>query len=84
MALGPNCDLNIILLEQLQENGITYHNDLMLMTLIRNGKVITRAKKEWNLLRLDLATFNQAILAKVIAIKGKSRPTHLVSKNKQI
>lgn len=84
MALAPNCDLNLILLGQLREGGITYHYNPTLMTLMRNGKVVAKAKREWNLFIPNFAAPNQAMSAKVIAIRGKGHPTYLVSKNKQI
>ncbi len=61
-----------------------YHENLTAMMLMRNRNIIAHAKRKWNLFTLDLATPNQAMTAKAIAIRGKSRPTHLVSRNKQI
>lgn len=84
VALAPDCDSNLILLGQLQESGITYHDNSTLMILMRNGKVIAKAKRKWNVFIPNLAIPNQAMSAKVMAIRGKCHPTHLVSKNKQI
>lgn len=82
VALASNCDLNLISLGQLQESEITYHDNPMSMTLIRNGKVIVKAKRERNHFTLDFAVLNQAISARLMVIRGKGRPIHLVSKNK--
>ena len=54
------------------------------MTLMRNKKIVGQSKREQNLFTLDLAATNQALSAKAMAIRGKSRLTHLVSQNKQI
>ena len=72
VALAPGCDSNLILLGQLRESGITYHNDPSLMTLIRGNKTIARAKKSHNLFTLDLAMPGQIMLAisRVMAITG--------------
>lgn len=51
---------------------------------MRNGKIIAHTKRERNLFTLDLAAPNQAMSAKVMAIRGRGRPTHLVSPNKRI
>lgn len=58
VALALNCDSNLILLGQLQENRITYHDNPMSMILIKNGKVVTKAKREQNLFILDFTTPN--------------------------
>lgn len=84
VALAPNCDSNLISLGQLRESGIRYHDNPTAMTLMRNGKIIAHAKRERNLFTLDLAAPNQAMSAKVMAIRGRGRPTHLVSPNKRI
>lgn len=53
VALAFGCDSNLISLGQLHESGITYHDDSVAMTLMRNGEVITRVKRNWNLLTLN-------------------------------
>lgn len=63
VGLVPVCNSNLILLGQLQENGITYHDDPSLMTLMRGGKTIARAKKSHNLFTLDLAIPGQIVSA---------------------
>lgn len=81
LALALNCDSNLILLGQLKESGITYHDDPKSMTFMRISKVIAKAKREQNLFTLDLTTLNQAMSGRVMAIRGKGRPINLVSKN---
>lgn len=54
----------------------------MLMTLIKNGKVVAKAMKGRNLFTLDLATSSQAMSTRVMSIRKKGHPTYLVSKNK--
>lgn len=54
VALAPGCNSNLILFSQLRESRITYHDSPSAMTLIRDGKVITEAKRERNLFMLDL------------------------------
>lgn len=44
IALARNCDLNLILLGQLQKSGILYHNNSKTMILIRDQKIIAHAK----------------------------------------
>lgn len=54
VALAPGCDSNLISLSQLQETGIIYHNDLIAIKLIKQGKVIAQVKKTRNLFMFDL------------------------------
>ena len=84
LALG--CDSNLISLGQLRESGITYHNDPDSMTLMKNGSIIARAKRNHNLFTLDLAMPGQIMsaISRAMAITGRGRPTHLVSLNKHI
>lgn len=56
----------------------------MSVTLMRNSKVIAKVKSERNLFTLDLAAPNQAMSARVIVIREKGCPKHLVSENKRI
>ena len=86
VALAPECDSNLISLGQLWESGITYHDDLSLMTLMRGGRTIAHTKKSNNLFTLDLAMPGQIMsaISRVMAITSQGQPTHLVSKNKCI
>lgn len=52
VALTPNCNSNLISLEQLQENCILYYDNPSVMTLIRGGKIIVHAKRDYNLFTL--------------------------------
>ena len=92
VALAPGCDSNLISLGQLRESGITYHDNPVAMTLMKDGKVIPHARKNRNLFTLKLAQPGRAmatiktvnIQPKAMAITGRGRPIHLVSKNKRI
>ncbi len=100
VALAPGCDSNLISIGQLQETGITYHDNPTAMTLMQQRRVIARAKRTRNLFTLDLAqpgramaTMTMTIQPKAIAtagraramtITGRGRPTHLVSQDKRI
>lgn len=55
VALAPKCDSNLISLGQLRKIGITYHDNLIAMTLMRNRKVIIYTKKDTNLFTLEIA-----------------------------
>lgn len=55
VALAPGCDSNLISLSQLQETGITYHDNSKAMTLIKKRKVIAQAKRTHNLFTFNLA-----------------------------
>lgn len=89
VAFAPECDSNLISLGQLRESGITYHDDPTMMTLMKDGSAIAHAKRERNLFILDLAIPGVAmsircLKPKAMAITGRGRPTHLVSRNKRI
>lgn len=86
VALALECNLNLISLGQLQENGIIYHNNPNIITLIKSNKTITYAKKSQNLITHDLAIFGQIIsdISKVMAIIDRGWPIYFVSKNKHI
>lgn len=53
---------------------------------MRGNKTIVRAKKSHNLFTLDSAMPGQIMsaISRAMAITGRGRPTHLVSKNKRI
>lgn len=55
VALVPGYNSNLISLDQLRESGITYHDNLTTMTLMKDGKIIVEAKRERNFFMLDLA-----------------------------
>lgn len=89
VALAPGCNSNLISLRQLRESGITYYNDPAAMTLMRNGEVIARAKRDRNLFTLDLAQPRRVMTVvnkrlKAMAITERGQLTHLVSQNKCI
>lgn len=88
VELAPECDSNLISFGQRWENGITYHNSLTIMTLIRESKVIAQAKRDQNILTLDLASPGQAMSVKykltIIVVIRQGWATHLVNKNKCI
>ena len=92
VALAPGCDSNLIFLGQLRETGITFYDNLTVMTLMRNGKIIAQAKRDQNLFTLEFAQLGKAIatiktvsiLPKAMAIQRRGQPTHHVSQNKRI
>ena len=93
VALIPGCNFNLISLGQLHESGITYHDNPMTMTLMRNGKVIAEAKREQNLFTLNLADPGKAMAVispsdnikhRAMAMTGRGHPTHLVSQSKRV
>lgn len=81
VALAPNCDLNLISLEQLRESGILYHDNPSIMTLIRGGEIIAHFKKNYNLFILDKAMLGQVMsaISRAMTTTGREQPTHLVS-----
>lgn len=84
IALAANYNSNLISLGQLRESGITYYNNPMIMTLMRNKKIVVQVKRKQKLFILNFAIPNQVISAKVMAIKGKNHPMHLINKNRRI
>lgn len=84
VALASDCDSNLISLGQLQESGITFHDNPTTMTLMRGGKIMAHAKRSHNLFTLDSAMPGQVMSARAMAITGQGRPTYLVSKNRRI
>lgn len=86
IALAPGCNLNLILLGQLQESSITYSNDPSLMTLLKGGRTITCSKKSHNLFTFDLTMLSQIMstISKAMAIISWGQPTYFVNKNKHI
>lgn len=91
IALAPKCNSNLISFGKICKSRITYHDNLMTMILMRNGKVIAKVKREQNLFILDLTNPKKAIAVisppnkyHTIAMTGQECPTHLVSQNKCI
>ncbi len=85
IALVSECKSNLIPLGQLCETGITFHDNPSHMTLMRHGVVLAQAKRHRNLLILDRAIPETVMKVRNLAMAtGKSRPTHLVSKNKKV
>ena len=84
-AFVLECDLNLISLGQLHETGITFHDNPSHMTLMRHEVVIEKAKRHRNLFIFDRAIPETVMKVRNLArATGKSRPTHLVSKNKKV
>ena len=84
-TLVLECDSNLISLGQLRETGITFHDNPSHMTLMRHGVVIAQAKQHRNLFILDWATPETVMKVRNLAMATrKSKPTHLVSKNKKV
>lgn len=93
IALTLRCNPNLISLGQLYESKIIYHDNPIIMTLIRNGKVIIKAKRKRNLFKLNLIDpqktitvinpFNNIKNHAIVIIKWK-RPIYLISQSKRI
>lgn len=79
IVLTRGCDSNLILLGQINENGITHEDNLLRIILIKNGKVIANATRSYNLFIFDCTT-----QGKVILLYRKNKSIHLVSQNKRI
>ena len=61
IILAPKYNFNLISLSQLCKNRIKYYDNLMIITLIKNRKVITEAKREQNLFMFDLANLKKTM-----------------------
>ncbi len=84
-VLVPECDSNLISLEQLRKTDITFHDNPSHMTLMRHMVVIAQAKRHQNLFILDRAISEIVMKVRNLAMTtGKIRPTHLGSKNKKV
>lgn len=57
IALRPNCNSNLILLDQSQKSEITYYDNATTMTLMQIKKIVAHVRRKQNLFMLDLATF---------------------------
>ena len=86
IAFALGFDLNLILLDQLWESDITYHDEPSSMTFMRDGKTIACAKKSHNLFIFDLAMSGQIMsaISRVMTITGWGQPTHHVNQKKRI
>lgn len=73
VPLVPGCDSNLISLGQLRESRIIYHDNPITITLIENGKVIAKAKKERNLFTLDLADLGKTMAVICLSNNTKHR-----------
>lgn len=60
--LALRCNSNLILFGQLRKNRITYHDNPITITLMKNGKVIAEVRKERNLFIFDLVDPKKAII----------------------
>lgn len=86
IALTLRYNSNLILLGQIQESDITYHNNTSIMTLLRSSKVIIHTRRSHNLFTLNLTMPGQIMSAigKAMVITGQGQPTHFINKNKHI
>lgn len=89
VALAPSCDSNLISIRQLRRSGITYHDNFAAMTLMKNGEIIARIRRDRNLSNFNFAQPRRAITVvnkrlKAMAITGQGRLTHLISQSKCI
>lgn len=71
VALAPDCNSNLISLDQLQENEIIYYDNPTSMILMKSKKIIVHVKRERNFFMLDFVIPNQAMSARVMKIKGR-------------
>lgn len=93
VSLAPKCDFNLISLSHLCESGIIYYNNLIIITLIRNGKIIVKAKREQNLFTFNLADSKKAIVVinppnnikhRAMVMIRQGRLIYLVSQSKHL
>ena len=79
VAYAPKCDSNLISLGQLRKSGISYHDHPDSMALKQGGSTLGVANRHKNLFVLETGS-----KAKAMLVKGRGRPTYLLSKNPQI
>lgn len=79
IAYALECDSNLISLGPLQKTGISYHNELKYMILKQGGKTIGLVTRKKNMF-----IPNTQIPGKTMLVKGRGRPTYLLSTNPQI
>lgn len=86
IALASSGDSNLILLEQLQESGITYYINPNTIRLMRNKKTIAHARRNHILFILKPGIPDQVILVinRAMAIIERDQLTHFISLNKRI
>lgn len=88
VTLVPDCESNLILLGQLQDNEITYYNNASLILLMQDGLPIAYARRDRNLFILDLATPGKVMQVntniQAIITTGRGRPIHLISRIKKV
>lgn len=61
VAYASEYDFNLILLDQLYKNNITYINNKDVMILVERDYIITHVKRDRNLFIIDLAIPNKVI-----------------------
>ena len=79
VAYTPKCDSNLILLGQLCESGISYHDHPDSIILKQGGSTIGVARRYKNLFILKTGLKHKAML-----VQGRGRLTYLLSSNPQI
>lgn len=80
VAYTPKCNSNLISLGQLREAGISYHDYPKCMILKQGVSTIGSAQRHKNLFILDM----KLDADRVLMIKGRGRPTYLLSKDPQV
>lgn len=53
VSYTPECDSNFISLGQLRDSGITFHDTPTSKTLMKDGKIVTKARRDRNLFILN-------------------------------
>lgn len=81
VALALECNSNLIFLGKLRETGINFYNNLIIIMLIRNRKVIAHTRRYQNLFILKLAQPRKVMAT--INIKGISTQTKAMATHGQ-
>lgn len=88
VTLITDCKSNLILLGQLRDNRITYHNNRSSIFLMQDGQPIAHVRRDRNLFILDIATTGKVIQVnaniQAMMITGHRKPTHLISRIKKV
>lgn len=79
VAYTSKCDSNLILLGQLRESRISYHDHPDSMVLKQGGGTLGMAGRHKNLFVLETG-----LRAKAMLVRGRGRPTYLLSSNPQV
>lgn len=79
VVYAPKCNSNLILLEQLRESGISYHDHPNSVVLKQGESTLRLANKYKNLFVIKTGS-----KAKAMLVKGRGRSTYLFSKSPQI